>query len=478
MKNKLMQKYFRWFSVCYLVLMAVIYWQMVPYYSVRTEETDMNTPTGIVGEIVDGKTIEQKFVSTTNSLDSLRLLTATFNRVNTGTMHFVIYGEDGAILSDSVLDVQNLNNDSLTNVPLSPEITDCQGKILTLKVFTEGASDGHAPTLYFGTSDETLPSAAFGSYTVNGKKENGQLCLTVRGTSPTNVGPITLGIMVVLYAALLLAYFIAQHKEAKGKPSVIGAVCGMLEKYNFLMRQLVGRDFKTKYKRSILGVAWSFLNPFLTMAVQYIVFSTLFKSDTPNYPLYLLTGVVFFSFFSEACSTGLGAITANASLIKKVYIPKYIYPISKTLSSLVNFGFSLIPILIVMLVTRTPFRLSLLLLVYDVLCMLLFLLGMAFLLSTMMTFFQDTQFLWGVASMMWMYFTPIFYTENIIPASMRTLYHMNPLYQYVSFARVCIIDGISPVPMQYIYCAVSGFVVFVTGLMVFRKHQDDFIFHL
>ena len=117
-------------------------------------------------------------------------------------------------------------------------------------------------------------------------------------------------------------------------------------------------------------------------------------------------------------------------------------------------------------------------LVYDVLCMLLFLLGMAFLLSTMMTFFQDTQFLWGVASMMWMYFTPIFYTENIIPASMRTLYHFNPMYQFISFARVCIIDGVSPVPMQYVYCALSGLVAFVIGVSVFRKHQDDFIFHL
>lgn len=478
MKNKLMQKYFRWFTACYLVLMAVIYWQMVPYYSVRTEETDMNTPTGIVGELVDGMVVEQKIIPTANSLNALRLLTATYNRANTGMIHFVICAEDGTILSDSALEAQNLNNDLLTDIPLSAEIAGCKGKVLTLKVFTEGAPSGYAPTLYFGLPDESVSSAAFGSYMVNGEEENGQLCLVTAGTSPTNVGPITLAIMVAVYAACLLGYFAAQRKESRGRPSAIGAVCGMLEKYNFLMRQLVGRDFKTKYKRSVLGVAWSFLNPFLTMAVQYVVFSTLFKSDTPNYPLYLLTGVVFFSFFSEACSTGLGAITANASLIKKVYIPKYIYPISKTLSSLVNFGFSLIPILIVMLVTRTPFRFSLLLLVYDVLCMLLFLLGMAFLLSTMMTFFQDTQFLWGVASMMWMYFTPIFYTENIIPASMRTVYHFNPLYQFISFARVCIIDGVSPVPMQYVYCALSGLVAFVIGVSVFRKHQDDFIFHL
>ena len=478
MKNKLMEKYFRWFTLCYLVLMAVICWQMVPYYSNRPEETDMLTPTGIVGEIVDGTVIEQKFIPTMENLSELQVLTATYMRDNTGSIRFVVSTEDGTVLSDSTMDVQALENDLLTQIPLSGKIDGYCGKTLILKVFTEGSDYGFAPTIYFGMPGENQSSAAVEAYMVNGVPQNGQLCLTTKGTSPTNIGPVALAVMVSVYAVSLLSYFLAQRKESRGKPSAIGAVCGMLEKYSFLMRQLVGRDFKTKYKRSVLGVAWSFLNPFLTMAVQYMVFSTLFKSDTPNYPVYLLTGVVFFSFFSEACSTGLCAITANASLIKKVYIPKYIYPISKTLSSLVNFGFSLIPILIVMLVTRTPFRLSLLLLVYDVLCMLLFLLGMAFLLSTMMTFFQDTQFLWSVASMMWMYFTPIFYTENIIPASMRTVYHMNPLYQFVSFARVCIIDGVSPVPMQYVYCALSGLVVFVLGAVVFRKHQNEFIFHL
>ena len=478
MKNKLMEKYFLWFTLCYLVLMAVIYWQMVPYYSNRPEETDLLTPIGSVGEIVDGVVIEQKFTPTMENLSELKVLVATYKRDNIGIIRFVVSAEDGTVLSDGAMDVRSLENDQLTQIPLSGKIAGYCGKTLTLKVFTEGSSYGFAPTVYFGMPGENSSSAAVEAYTVNGVPQEGRLCLTTAGTSPTNVGSAALAVMVSVYAVSLLAYCLAQRKESRGKPSAIGAVCGMLEKYSFLMRQLVGRDFKTKYKRSVLGVAWSFLNPFLTMAVQYIIFSTLFKSDTANYPVYLLTGVVFFSFFSEACSTGLCAITANASLIKKVYIPKYVYPISKTLSSLVNFGFSLIPILIVMLVTRTPFRPSLLLLVYDVLCMLLFLLGMAFLLSTMMTFFQDTQFLWGVASMMWMYFTPIFYTENIIPASMRTVYHMNPLYQFMSFARVCIIDGVSPVPMQYVYCALSGLVVFVLGAAVFRKHQDEFIFHL
>ena len=478
MKNKLMQKYFRRFTAFYLVLMAVICWQLISYYSTQTEETGMAAPTDTVGEITDGMVVEQKFTVSTANLNAVQILTATYNRENAGNLHFVISAQDGTILSDSFMDVQSLANDQLTSIPLSAPITGYQKQTLTLKVFTEGASSGFAPTLYWGTADDAAHSAAIGCCTVNGEAQDGPLCLITRGTSPTNIGLVAPGIMAGVYALALSAYLIAQQKESKGKPSVIGAVCAMLAKYSFLMRQLVGRDFKAKYKRSVLGVAWSFLNPFLTMAVQYIVFSTLFKSDTPNYPLYLLTGVVFFSFFSESCNTGLGAITANASLIKKVYIPKYIYPLSKTLSSLVNFGFSLIPILIVMLVTRTPLRFSLLLLVYDVLCMLLFLQGMAFLLSTMMTFFQDTQFLWGVASMMWMYFTPIFYTENIIPASMRTIYHLNPMYQFISFARVCIIDGISPVPMQYVYCALSGIVAFVIGAAVFRKHQDEFIFHL
>ena len=169
---------------------------------------------------------------------------------------------------------------------------------------------------------------------------------------------------------------------------------------------------------------------------------------------------------------------SNAALIKKVYMPKYIYPISRLCSSLINLGMALLPLFIVMMFTGTAFGPSLLLLIFDILCMLGFVMGMMLLLSTAMTFFQDTQFLWSVVSMMWMYLTPLFYPESIIPAQFLTVYHMNPMYQYITFARICIIDGMSPEPMAYLWCILSSVVVLGLGILTFKRHQDKFVLYL
>jgi ABC-2 type transport system permease protein len=175
---------------------------------------------------------------------------------------------------------------------------------------------------------------------------------------------------------------------------------------------------------------------------------------------------------------GMTSITGNASLIKKVYVPKYIYPISKVASSMINFLLALMPLGLVMIITGTGLHPSLLLVVFDVLCFLVFIIGMSLLLTTSMTFFQDTQFLWNVVSMIWMYMTPIFYPESIIPANMFPLYRMNPLYQYITFARTCIIGGVSPAPVMYLKCIASACVVLVLGAVVFKKNQDRFVLYL
>ena len=161
-----------------------------------------------------------------------------------------------------------------------------------------------------------------------------------------------------------------------------------LARYRFLIRQLVLRDFKTKYKRSVLGVLWSFLNPLLTMSIQYVVFSTLFRSDIPNFIIYLLSGIICFNFFSEATHLCLMSIVANASLIHKVYLPKYIYPFSRTLSSGIDILLSLIPLLIMMLITKTPLRPAALLLPFGLLMLFMLSYGIGLILATMMVFFR------------------------------------------------------------------------------------------
>ena len=244
------------------------------------------------------------------------------------------------------------------------------------------------------------------------------------------------------------------------------------------MKQLVTRDFKTKYRRSALGVLWSFLNPLLTMLVQYLVFSALFRSNIPNFALYLLIGIVCFSYFSEATSLSLTSIIGNAGLITKVYVPKYLYPLTRVISSTINFFFALIPLFAVLLLTRTPIRWSFLLLPLPILCLFALCLGVGMLLASSMVFFRDTQFLWGVVSMLWMYATPIFYPESILPQRLLPLFRCNPLYHVLLFIRTILMDGVSPEPKSYLLMIIACLIPLIIGATVFKKTQDRFVLYI
>lgn len=280
------------------------------------------------------------------------------------------------------------------------------------------------------------------------------------------------GLVLALYQLNLI------HKAGTGAKSLGLNAVNAFMRYRFLLDQLVSRDFKTKYKRSVLGVLWSFLNPLLSMMVQYIVFSTIFKSNIQNFAVYLLIGIVFFNFFAEATGAGITSIVGNTSLITKVYIPKYIFPVSKVLSSTINFLLSLIPLILAILITRTPIRPALLLLPFPVLCTIVFCIGMSMLLSSLMVFFRDTQFLWNVVSMLWMYATPIFYPESILPQKFMFIFKLNPLYHFIRFARALILQGASPNLRTYLFCIAAAVIPFALGAFVFKRAQNKFILYL
>ncbi|MBQ8536809.1 MAG: ABC transporter permease [Clostridia bacterium] len=264
----------------------------------------------------------------------------------------------------------------------------------------------------------------------------------------------------------------------RGKRNIFFVAVEETKRYRFLMECLVSRDFNTKYRQSVLGVLWSFLNPLLTMVVQYIVFSTLFKSNIPNFVVYLLSGIVMFNFFSEASNMGMTSISSNASLINKVYVPKYIYPFSRVISSTVNLLIALIPLLATVIISGLPITKAFLLLPFPIICLVAFALGMSLLLATSNVFFRDTAFLWSVVIMMWNFLTPIFYPESIIPANLIQLYHMNPMYQFVYFVRCILMEGVTPQPVTYLYCILGAGVPLALGLWVFRKQQNKFILYL
>lgn len=249
-------------------------------------------------------------------------------------------------------------------------------------------------------------------------------------------------------------------------------------RYGFLLEQLVSRNFNTKYRQSVLGVLWSFLNPLLTMAVQYIVFSQLFRSDITHFPVYLLSGIILFGFFTECVSLGMDSIVMNGPLITKVAMPKVIFPLSRSLSSLINLVISLVPLLVIMLISGAPFTPALLLMPAVIALLFLFALGMTLLLCTMNVFFRDVRFLWSVVSLLWTYATPIFYPISIIPEGWRTLFRCNPMYQFIDCLRTITIGGAVPSMSQWAACLACALIPLGVGWMVFRRNEDKFVFHL
>ncbi len=251
-------------------------------------------------------------------------------------------------------------------------------------------------------------------------------------------------------------------------------------KYSFLLKQLIARDFKVKYKRSVLGVLWSLLYPVLYMCVMAMVFTNMFKMNTPdvNYLAYLMSGLVVFNYFSEATNLSMSSVVANFSLINKVYMPKYIFPISKCLFVGINFLLSQIPLYVILLATGTGINVYHLMLPFAYFCLLLFTLGFSMILATVSVFLRDMFYIYGVVITLWTYMTPIMYDIAIIdnPAII-ALFKINPLYWFVYFVRRIMLHNTIPEPNSWWYCLISGVVTLVIGIVVFKKNQDKFIYY-
>ena len=256
------------------------------------------------------------------------------------------------------------------------------------------------------------------------------------------------------------------------------SVAAHFVQYRPLINELVGRDLKVKYRRSFLGYVWSVLNPLLMMVVQTVIFSYMFRSDIPNYPLYLICGNTLFTFFNESANMGLTSIIYNASLIKKVYIPKYIFPVSRVVSSFVTMTFSLAAVVLVMVFTRSPFYWTMLLFFIPLVFLFLFSCGMALLLSALTVYFRDMQHLFSILTLGWMYATPIFYPLEQLPPFAQGVMKLNPMYHYINMFRNLVMYGNIPGPNTWFTCAASGAVMLALGLWVFHKLQRNFILYI
>lgn len=259
------------------------------------------------------------------------------------------------------------------------------------------------------------------------------------------------------------------------------------KKYQFLMAQLISRDFKVKYKRSVLGVIWSLLYPILMMTVMALVFSQMFKFKVEgiNYLVYLMTGIIMFNYFSEASNLAMSSVVVNFPLINKVYIPKYIFPIAKCLFVGINFVLTLIPWIGLILLTQFglgEFPASInwyyLLIPYIFVCFFLFTIGIGLLLSCVSVFLRDMFYIYGIILTIWNYFTPVFYSIEILPAALQTLFKFNPLYQFINSVRDIVLYGVSPSIGTLGLIGAIGVGTLAIGALVFKKNQDKYIYYI
>ena len=252
-----------------------------------------------------------------------------------------------------------------------------------------------------------------------------------------------------------------------------------LYKYRSLVRQLVMKDIKLKYRRSFLGYVWSVLNPLLVMVVMYLVFSHMFRFDVSNYPAYLIIGQTLFTFMTEATNQAIFSITGNGALLKKVYVPKYVFTLSKLSSSLVNLLFSLGAMLIVFIFSRVRFSLYMLCIPVVMLELYLFSLGLGLFLAQAAVFFRDIQYIYSVLTTAWMYATPIFYpVEQLSDGMQKCIRAVNPMFHYVSQFRTLVLDAALPDLYSVLYGFALALLFLWLGTWSFLKTQDRFILYI
>lgn len=254
-----------------------------------------------------------------------------------------------------------------------------------------------------------------------------------------------------------------------------------VKKNMYLLKNLIQRDLKVKYRRSILGIIWSVLNPLLMMVVITTVFSKLYDRNVENFHIYYLTGITIYNFVSESTSLALNSILSASSLIKKVYIPKYIFPLEKCIFSFINLMFSMVAVIIVMLISNVNFNWTMILFPISIFYALIFSIGLSLILSAFTVFFRDIMHIYGVFLTAWVYITPIIYPDtkiNEIGGILAFTMKFNPMYYFVTYFRNVLMYGNIPSLNDNLICIAISLSSLVLGLFIFKKLENKFVLHL
>jgi ABC-2 type transport system permease protein len=251
-----------------------------------------------------------------------------------------------------------------------------------------------------------------------------------------------------------------------------------ITKYRFLFEELVKRDFKKKYKRTILGMLWSILSPLLMLLVMRLVFTKFFGRTTEHYTIYLFAGNLVFSYFSDSTSQGMQSLMDNASIFTKVNVPKYLFLFSKNVQTALNFSITLAIFFLFCVIDQITFTWKFILLLYPIVCLMVFNIGMGLILSALFVFFKDIQYLWSVFTQLLMYLSAIFYSIDNFSYVARCLFLLNPVYVYIRYFRKIVIEATVPTVWFHLIAAGYALIAFIIGGLIYKKYNHQFLYYV
>ena len=251
-----------------------------------------------------------------------------------------------------------------------------------------------------------------------------------------------------------------------------------LREHQFLFEELVKRDFKKKYKRTVLGMAWSILSPLLQLLVMTLVFTQFFGRNTPHYMIYIFCGNLIFTFYSDATKGGMTTIMGNAGIFTKVNVPKYLFLLSRNIQALINFGLILVVFFAFVALDGLPFTWKFICLVYPILCLILFNIGIGMILSALFVFFRDIQYLYDVFTMLLMYLSAIFYNIDSYSPTVQNLFLLNPVYLFIRYFRKIVIEATVPSLWFHLLMLADVVIALGIGCLMYKKYNTRFLYYV
>ncbi len=286
-------------------------------------------------------------------------------------------------------------------------------------------------------------------------------------------------VLLFLCAAISVVTGIAEKmlrglKFGKKKHPYVQKLLG----YQFLFEELVSRDFKKKYKRTVLGMVWSVLSPLLQLLVMWLVFSKFFGRNTAHYVVYIFAGNIVYTYFNESTSSGMTSLMDNSAIYSKVNVPKYLFLFSKNVTSFINFALTLMIFFVFVALDQITFTWKFVLLLYPIFFLVLFNIGVGLILSALFVFFRDIQYLWSIFTQLLMYISAIFYNIDQYSMLAKNLFLLNPIYLFIRYFRKIVIEATIPTVWFHLLMAGDAVAVLALGCWMYKKYNTKFLYYV